>query len=95
MHNATKLKRDMIEAAKVKEERRRKHSRAGREKPKAERKSASSAAMDCVKIADTKQRLLLWSRSERALCVECMGSLCFTLPVYYYIICIYVLFEGL
>lgn len=28
-----------MEAAKVKEERRRKHTRAGREKPKAERKS--------------------------------------------------------
>ncbi|CAD6572531.1 MAG: hypothetical protein TREMPRED_000570 [Tremellales sp. Tagirdzhanova-0007] len=40
VHNAVKLKRDMIEAAKVKEERRRKHSRAGKEKPKAERKKA-------------------------------------------------------
>ena len=39
VHNAVKLKRDMIEAAKMKEERRRKHSRAGKEKPKAERKS--------------------------------------------------------
>jgi WD repeat and SOF domain-containing protein 1 len=39
IHNAVKLKRDMVEAAKVKEERRRKHTRAGREKPKAERKS--------------------------------------------------------
>nr|XP_019008129.1 WD repeat and SOF domain-containing protein 1 [Kwoniella pini CBS 10737]OCF46910.1 WD repeat and SOF domain-containing protein 1 [Kwoniella pini CBS 10737] len=39
IHNATKLKRDMIESRKVKEDRRRDHSRAGREKPKAERKS--------------------------------------------------------
>lgn len=40
IHNATKLKRDMIEARNVKEDRRRKHTRAGKEKPKAERKSA-------------------------------------------------------
>lgn len=39
IHNATKLKREMIEARNIKEDRRRKHSRAGREKPKAERKS--------------------------------------------------------
>lgn len=39
IHNTEKKKRDMIEAGKVKEERRRKHSRAGKEKPKAERKS--------------------------------------------------------
>lgn len=39
VHNAAQLKRDMIEARKVKEDRRRKHSRAGKEKPKAERKS--------------------------------------------------------
>jgi hypothetical protein len=39
VHNAVKLKREMIEAAKVKEDRRRKHSRKGKEKPKAERKS--------------------------------------------------------
>ncbi|WVF67947.1 hypothetical protein IAT40_002709 [Kwoniella sp. CBS 6097] len=38
IHNATKLKRDMIEARKVKDDRRRSHTRAGREKPKAERK---------------------------------------------------------
>jgi len=42
VHNAVKLKRAMVEAATVKEERRRKHSRAGKEKPKAERKSESS-----------------------------------------------------
>lgn len=41
VHNAVKLKREMIEAAKVKEDRRRKHSRKGKEKPKAERKSES------------------------------------------------------
>lgn len=41
IHNAVKLKREMTEAAKVKEERRRKHTREGREKPKAERKSES------------------------------------------------------
>ncbi|RSH87615.1 rRNA-processing protein sof1 [Apiotrichum porosum] len=40
VHNAAQLKRDMIEARKVKEDRRRKHSRAGKEKPKAERKKA-------------------------------------------------------
>nr|XP_019051134.1 WD repeat and SOF domain-containing protein 1 [Kwoniella bestiolae CBS 10118]OCF30064.1 WD repeat and SOF domain-containing protein 1 [Kwoniella bestiolae CBS 10118] len=39
IHNATKLKREMIESRKVKEDRRREHSRKGREKPKAERKS--------------------------------------------------------
>jgi WD repeat and SOF domain-containing protein 1 len=39
VHNAVKLKRDMVESAKVREERRRQHSRAGKEKPKAERKS--------------------------------------------------------
>lgn len=38
VHNAVRLKREMVEAAKVKEERRRKHSRAAKEKPKAERK---------------------------------------------------------
>lgn len=41
VHNTQKLKRDMLEARKVKEDRRRKHSRAGKEKPKAERKSES------------------------------------------------------
>ncbi|WVQ63267.1 uncharacterized protein L199_001418 [Kwoniella botswanensis] len=40
IHNATKLKRDMMESRKVKEDRRREHSRKGREKPKAERKKA-------------------------------------------------------
>ncbi|WWC92239.1 uncharacterized protein L201_007193 [Kwoniella dendrophila CBS 6074] len=40
IHNATKLKREMIESRKVKEDRRRDHSRKGREKPKAERKKA-------------------------------------------------------
>ncbi|ODO10635.1 hypothetical protein I350_01232 [Cryptococcus amylolentus CBS 6273] len=38
IHKATKTKREMIEARNVKEDRRRKHTRAGREKPKAERK---------------------------------------------------------
>ncbi|RSH85221.1 rRNA-processing protein sof1 [Saitozyma podzolica] len=40
VHNTVTLKRDMIEAQKVKEDRRRKHTRAGKEKPKAERKKA-------------------------------------------------------
>ncbi|WWD20645.1 hypothetical protein CI109_105121 [Kwoniella shandongensis] len=40
IHNAVKLKRDMIESRKVKDDRRRAHSRAGKEKPKAERKKA-------------------------------------------------------
>lgn len=44
IHNTTKLKRDMIEAQKTKEDRRRKHSRAGKEKPKAERKSGWTLA---------------------------------------------------
>lgn len=39
VHSATKLKREMLEARKVKEDRRRKHTKAGREKPKPERKS--------------------------------------------------------
>ncbi|KAL7422818.1 hypothetical protein Q5752_002114 [Cryptotrichosporon argae] len=38
IHKATTLKRDMVEARKVKDDRRRKHTRAGQEKPKAERK---------------------------------------------------------
>jgi WD repeat and SOF domain-containing protein 1 len=40
VHNTQKLKREMLEARKVKEDRRRKHTRAGKEKPKAERKKA-------------------------------------------------------
>lgn len=39
IHNATLLKRGMIEARKVKEDNRRKHTREGESKPKAERKS--------------------------------------------------------
>jgi WD repeat and SOF domain-containing protein 1 len=38
VYQASKLKRTMLEAQRVKEERRRKHTRAGAEKPKAERK---------------------------------------------------------
>jgi WD repeat and SOF domain-containing protein 1 len=38
VYTATKLKRTMLESVRVKEERRRKHSRAGETKPKAERK---------------------------------------------------------
>lgn len=49
IHNATKLKREMIEARNIKEDRRRKHSRAGREKPKAERKSELAVVVvECV-----------------------------------------------
>ncbi|TXT11995.1 uncharacterized protein COLE_02405 [Cutaneotrichosporon oleaginosum] len=40
VHNTQKLKREMLESRKVKEDRRRKHTRAGKEKPKAERKKA-------------------------------------------------------
>ncbi|KAK4688856.1 DDB1- and CUL4-associated factor 13, partial [Tremellales sp. Uapishka_1] len=40
IHKTVNLKRTMIEAGKVKEERRRAHSRKGKEKPKAERKKA-------------------------------------------------------
>ncbi|GMK54421.1 hypothetical protein CspeluHIS016_0110070 [Cutaneotrichosporon spelunceum] len=40
VHKTQKLKREMLEARKDKEDRRRKHSRAGKEKPKAERKKA-------------------------------------------------------
>ncbi|KAI8968661.1 hypothetical protein BD414DRAFT_395808, partial [Trametes punicea] len=38
VYKAAQLKRTMLEAQRVKEERRRKHSRAGENKPKAERK---------------------------------------------------------
>ena len=38
VHKASQLKRTMLEAQRVKEERRRKHTRAGESKPKAERK---------------------------------------------------------
>ncbi|KAG6866594.1 hypothetical protein C0991_002082 [Blastosporella zonata] len=38
VHQASKLKRTMLDAQRVKEERRRKHTRAGETKPKAERK---------------------------------------------------------
>ncbi|KAG6832256.1 hypothetical protein H0H87_002152 [Tephrocybe sp. NHM501043] len=38
VHQASKLKRTMLDARQVKEERRRKHTRAGESKPKAERK---------------------------------------------------------
>lgn len=38
VYSAAKLKRTMIEAERVKDERRRKHSRAGETKPKAARK---------------------------------------------------------
>ncbi|KII91650.1 hypothetical protein PLICRDRAFT_51786 [Plicaturopsis crispa FD-325 SS-3] len=38
VHHAAQLKRTMLDARKVKEERRRKHTRAGESKPKAERK---------------------------------------------------------
>lgn len=39
VHNGIKLKREMVESRRNKDDRRRKHTRAGREKPKAERKS--------------------------------------------------------
>jgi WD repeat and SOF domain-containing protein 1 len=48
VHNTVTLKRDMIEAQKVKEDRRRKHTRAGKEKPKAERKSESKLCLTCL-----------------------------------------------
>ena len=38
VYKAAQLKRTMLEAQRVKEERRRKHTRAGESKPKAERK---------------------------------------------------------
>lgn len=38
VYKAAQLKRTMLEARRVKEERRRKHTRAGESKPKAERK---------------------------------------------------------
>lgn len=38
MYKAGQLKRTMLEARRVKEERRRKHTRAGESKPKAEKK---------------------------------------------------------
>ena len=39
VYQAAKLKRTMLEARRVKEERRRMHTRAGETKPKAEKKS--------------------------------------------------------
>lgn len=39
VHSAVRLKHEMLEARKVKEDRRRKHTKAGKEKPKPERKS--------------------------------------------------------
>ena len=38
VHSTVTKKRTMLEALKVKEDRRRKHTRAGKDKPKAERK---------------------------------------------------------
>jgi DDB1- and CUL4-associated factor 13 len=38
IYNTNKLKQTMLDAQRVKEERRRKHSRAGETKPKAERR---------------------------------------------------------
>ena len=40
VHKASKLKMTMLDARRVKEERRRKHTRAGESKPKAEKKKA-------------------------------------------------------
>jgi hypothetical protein len=54
----------MIEAQKVKEDRRRSHTRAGKEKPKAERKSEFLWFSDTVKVADDPQRLSSRSRSS-------------------------------
>jgi DNA replication protein DnaC len=64
IHNTTKLKRDMIEAQKVKEDRRRSHTRAGKEKPKAERKSTFLFACVLQVLADDLQRLSSRSRSR-------------------------------
>jgi WD repeat and SOF domain-containing protein 1 len=43
IHNATQLKRTMLDARKVKEDNRRRHTKDGDLKPKAERKSELSA----------------------------------------------------
>jgi hypothetical protein len=64
IHNTTKLKRDMIEAQKTKEDRRRSHSRAGKDKPKAERKSESFRLCHCIQT-DVSQRLSSRSKSKR------------------------------
>jgi WD repeat and SOF domain-containing protein 1 len=64
IHNTTKLKRDMIESQKVKEDRRRAHTRAGKEKPKAERKSESFRRNVRKLVADITQRLSSGSRSR-------------------------------
>lgn len=53
VHNAVKLNREMRDSIRNKEDRRRKHSRAGREKPKAERKSESYLS-----------RAFVWSAGE-------------------------------
>lgn len=53
----------MIEAQKVKEDRRRAHTRAGKEKPKAERKSEFVLGV-WWDVADVSQRLSSRSRSR-------------------------------
>lgn len=60
VHSAVKLKREMLEARKVKEDRRRKHTKAGREKPKPERKSeyGFSSCQVAVRGPQTSSRLL-------------------------------------
>jgi hypothetical protein len=65
IHNATSLKRDMVEAIKGRDDRRRKHSRQKDEKPKAERKSKlrDIVCFD-LNLADVHQGLSSWSRSN-------------------------------
>jgi WD repeat and SOF domain-containing protein 1 len=58
IHSAVKLKRDMIEAGKVREERRRKHTRAGQEKPKAERKSMFSPVLVMAMTDNTTEAVI-------------------------------------
>lgn len=55
IHNATKLKRDMIDSRQIKEDKRRKHSRNANERPKAERKSKykiSSSHFELLMVDD-------------------------------------------
>jgi WD repeat and SOF domain-containing protein 1 len=80
IHNTTKLKRDMIEAQKVKEERRRNHSRAGKEKPKAERKSEFG-----VRYPHSGDRLTIRRDCHQGAEVRgvCCGLWCY--PVYVYV----------
>lgn len=78
VHNAVKLNREMRDSIRNKEDRRRTHSRASREKPKAERKSECiSSGTDCcgmicrgskrkTRLAGIRTEGLLWALVPRS-----------------------------